>query len=141
MNRVTISAAMQSTRSSLLPNCGSGAVAFIAVVDGETAVVADDADLPVFDGGEAVGDHRQAGDAERHRSQDVAVVQRHLEAFIEIFVMHVMDAVHRMHIGAREPFHGDVELREHFVIVEEFAGSPAATPARPVRPRSRRGRR
>src|SRR5512144_3423171 len=34
--------------------------------------------------------------------------------------MHVVDTVHRMHIGAGEPIHCYVEFRHHLVVVEEF---------------------
>ncbi len=114
---------MRSTRSSLLPNCGTWFVpsTLDAIVDGESGVVADHVHLGVFDRRQAVGDHRQAGDAERHGAQDVAVVQRHLEALVEILVVHVVDAVHRMHIGAREPLHRVVELLHHLVVVEHLA--------------------
>ena len=90
----------------------------IAIVDGEAGLVADHAHLGVFDRRKAVGDDRQAGDAERHGAQDVAVVQRHFEALVEVLVVHVVDAVHRMHVGAREPLHHAVELLEHLVVVE-----------------------
>ena len=115
---------MLSTRSSLLPNWGHFVpfVAFDAIVDGEPGLVPDHVDLGVFDCRQAVGDHRQAGNAERHGAQDVAIVQRHLEAFVEVLVVHVVDAVHRVHIGAREPFHHAVELFEHLVVVEHVAG-------------------
>ena len=96
--------------------------AFVAIVDGKAGLVADHVDLAVFDRRQAVGDDRQAGNAERHGAQDVAVVQRHLQALVEVLVVHVVDAVHRMHVGAREPLHRGVELREHLVIVEHVAG-------------------
>ena len=116
---------MLSTRSSLLPNCGTTflpSIALDAIVDGESGLVPDHVDLAVFDRRQAVGDHRQAGNAERHGAQDVAVVQRHFEAFVEVLVVHVMDAVHRVHIGARQPLHHAIELLEHLVIVEHVAG-------------------
>ena len=97
-------------------------LAFVAVVHGQAGLVANHADLSVLDGGKTVGDHREACNPERHGSQYVAVVQRHLEAFIEILVVHVVDTIHRMHIGAREPIHRDVELLGHLVVIEEFAG-------------------
>ncbi len=91
------------------------------VVDGESGFVTDDMHLGIFYRGEAVGDDRQAGDAEGHGAQDIAVVERHLQPFIEILVVHVVDAVHRMHVGSREPLHGRVELREDLVIIEYLA--------------------
>ena len=48
-------------------------------------------------------------------------MQRHLQAFVEILVVHVVDAVHRMHVGARQPLHRGVELGHHVVVVEEVA--------------------
>ena len=101
---------MASTRSSLLPNCGGVALALDAIVDRKPGLVADHMHLGVFDRRQAVGDHRKAGNAERHGAQDVAIMQRHLEALVEVLVVHVVDAVHRMHIGAREPLHHGVEL-------------------------------
>ena len=49
-------------------------------------------------------------------------MQRHLEPLVEVLVMHVVDAVHRMHVGAREPLHGGIELREHLVVVQHVGG-------------------
>ena len=92
------------------------------IVDDQSGLVAHDADLSVLDRTQAVGDHRKAGDPERHRSQNVAIVKRHLQAFVEVLVVHVVDAVHRMHVGARQPLHRGVELRHDVVVVEEFAG-------------------
>ena len=97
-------------------------VAFVLVVDDQSGLVADDADLAVLDRAEAVGDHRQPGDAERHGAQDVAIVQRHLQPLVEILVVHVVDAVHGVHIGLRQPLHRVVELRHDVVVVEEVAG-------------------
>ena len=48
-------------------------------------------------------------------------MQRHFEALVEVLVVHVVDAVHRMHIGPREPLHRGVELGEDLVIVEILA--------------------
>ena len=93
-------------------------VALDPVVDRQARVVADHVHLGVLDRREAVGHDREPGDAERHRAQDVAVVQRHLQALVEVLVVHVVDAVHRMHVGAREPLHRGVELREHLVVVQ-----------------------
>ena len=96
-------------------------IAFILVIDHESARVAIHADLAVFDRAQAVGYHRQPGNSERHGAQDVTVMECHLQALVEILVMHVMDAIHRMHIGLRKPLHRGVELRHHVIVVEEFA--------------------
>ena len=92
------------------------------VVDGKAFLVANYANLSILDRAKAVGHDRETRNSERHRAQDVAIMQRHLEPFIEILVVHVMDAVHRMHIGPREPLHCYVEFCHHLVIVEEVAG-------------------
>ena len=49
-------------------------------------------------------------------------MQRHLQALVEVLVVHVVDAVHRMHVGARQPLHRGVELGQHLVVVEDVAG-------------------
>ena len=74
----------------------------------------------MLDCGKTIGDHRQACDPERHGPQNVAIVQRHLEAFVEILVVHVVDAIHRMYVGTCEPFHRRVELGHDLVVIEEF---------------------
>ena len=118
MKRVTRSTSDAVHLVVVIPELRDGLLAFIHVVDGKAVFVADDADLSVFDRGKTVRRHRQAGDAERHGAQDIAVVQRHLQAFVEILVVHVVDAVHRMHVGLREPLHCDVEFGEDLVIIE-----------------------
>ena len=119
---------------------GCRGVVDILIVHDQSGLIAHDANLSVFHCAQAVGDNRKAGDSERHRSQNVAIVQRHLQAFVEILVVHVVDAVHRMHVGAGQPFHGDVELGHDFVVVEEFAGDRQCLRERPVRRTLRRGR-
>ena len=102
-------------------------VAFVLVVDHKSVCVARDTHLPVLDGAQAVGNHRKTGDAECHGAQDVAIVKRHLQPLIEILVVHVVDAVHRMDVGLGEPLHRGVELRHDVVIVEEVAGNRHAS--------------
>ena len=106
-----------------LRRCG---VVDVLIVHDQSALIAHDPDFPVFHRGETVGDHRKAGDSERHRSQDVAVVKRHLQAFVEILVMHVVDAVHGMDVGLCQPFHGDVEFRHDIIVIEDIAGNGQA---------------
>ena len=50
-------------------------------------------------------------------------MKRHLQTFVEILVVHVVDAVHRMHVGLCQPFHRGVELGHDIVVVEEIAGN------------------
>ena len=46
-------------------------------------------------------------------------MKRHLQPLIEVLVVHVVNAVHRMDVGFREPLHGRVEPRHDVVVVEE----------------------
>ena len=102
----------------VIPELRNRRLAFIQIVHGKAGLIANDANSSVFDRSKTVRRHRQAGDFERHGAQDIAVVQRHLQALVEVLVVHVMDAVHRMHIGPRQPLHHAVELGEDLVIVE-----------------------
>ena len=110
---------MSSTRGSLLPN--GGILARRLVVDDEAVLAADRLHLRILDRGEAVRGDRQAGDAEGHRAHDVAVVQRHHEPLVVVVVVRVVDAIHRVDVGLREPLHHVVELRHHVVVVEDVA--------------------
>ena len=47
---------------------------------------------------------------------------RFAKAFIEVLVVHVMDAVHRVHVGARRATPSCGRTFEHLVIVEHVAG-------------------
>ena len=105
----------------VVPELRDRRLAFIHIVDGEAGLIPDDADLSVFDRRKTIRRHRQAGDPERHGAQDIPVVQRHFQALVEVLVVHVVDAVHRMHIGPREPLHHGVELGEDLVIIEILA--------------------
>ena len=48
-------------------------------------------------------------------------MQGHLQAFIEILIVHIMDAVHRVDICACQPLHSGVEFGYHIIIVEQVA--------------------
>ncbi len=98
-------------------------VSFVLIIDHQPGRrIAGDTDLSVLDRAQAVGDHRKAGDPECHRPQDVAIVECHLQAFVEVFIVHVVDAIHGMHVSASEPFHCGVELGHDLVEIEELAG-------------------
>ena len=56
-------------------------------------------------------------------------MQRHFQALVEVLVVHVVDAVHGVDIGARQPLHHVVELRHHVVIVEHIAAQGGAAGA------------
>jgi hypothetical protein len=73
------------------------------------------------DGRQTVRHHRQTRDAKRHRAYRRVIVQRHLDAFVGILVVHVMDDVHRIHIHLGQPFHHPLELAGDIVKVEIVA--------------------
>ena len=123
---------MLSTRSSLLPYCGKSPVDF--VIDDQSVIAPDRFDLRVFDRRETVGHHREPGNAERHGAQDLLVVQRHLQTLVVVLVVHVMDAVHGMHIGLCQPLHHAVELRHDVIVLENVALDGKRCRCRPASP-------
>jgi hypothetical protein len=65
---------------------------------------------------------REAGDAAGHRAQHVAVVQRHLDRFVAVLVVHVVDNVERVDVSLGEPFQHRVQPLQDFVVVQHVAG-------------------
>ncbi len=59
-------------------------------------------------------------DARGPDSLHVAIVQRHLECFIGIFVVHVVNHLQRIHIHLRQPAHRLFKLFHHLVVVQIF---------------------
>jgi hypothetical protein len=97
-------------------------VPFVLIVDDQPGRrIAGDTDLSVLDRAEAVGHHRKAGDAECHGPENVAIVESHLQPFVEILVVHVVNAVHRVHVSTRQPLHCCIELGHHVIVVKEVA--------------------
>ena len=91
-----------------------------------------DLHLGVLDRREAVGDDRQAGDAERHGAQRRVVVQRHLDPLVGILVVHVVDDVHGVDVDAGQPVHHRLEASQHVVEVEVVALHRLAGRRRPA---------
>src|SRR5699024_10394743 len=75
----------------------------------------------VFDGGQRVGRNGETGNTAGHGAQDVCVVQCHLDAFVGVLVMHVVNAVEGIHVGLGKPVHHDVKLLKNVVVVENVA--------------------
>jgi hypothetical protein len=107
----------------IIAELGCRGIIDVLIVNDQSVLVAHDANLSVLDRAQAVGDHRKAGDPERHRSQNVAIVKRHFEALVEVLVVHIVDTIHRMHISAGKPFHGLIEFGHDVVEVEDVAGN------------------
>src|SRR3954470_10318960 len=99
-----------------------GFVTFVLIIDYQSCLIARDTHFSVLDGAQTVGDYRKSGDPECHSPEDVAVMKRHLQAFIEILVVHVVDTIHRMYVGTGQPLHRGVELGHDVVVVEKLAG-------------------
>ncbi len=88
-------------------------------VDDQALGVAHRLDLCVLDRRQAVGGVREASDAAGERPQHVAIVQRHLDRFVAILVVHVVDAVQRVDVGLRQPVHHGIEPFHDLVVVEQ----------------------
>ena len=95
-----------------------GELALDAVIDRQAGGVADDVDPGVFHGGERVGGDRESGDATRQRAQDLAVVERHLQALVTVLVVHVVDDVERAHILPGQPAHHAFKSGLHLFKIE-----------------------
>ncbi len=98
-----------------------GELAFGLVVGDQAGLVTDHLHLRVLDRRQAVGDDRQSRHAERHGPQRRVVVQRHLDPLVGVFVVHVVNDVHGVHVHARQPVHHLVEALDHLVEVEVVA--------------------
>ena len=83
--------------------------------------VTDRLNLRVFDGGEGVGENRQACDAESHVAVHVCVVQGHLRLLVGVFVVHVMNHIHGGDVGLRKPVAIEGHALAHLVVVEILA--------------------
>ena len=95
--------------------------AFGFIVNHQPGLVADDADLGISDGGEAVCHNGHPSHAKRHGPQRSIVMERHFDTLIRILVMHVVNDVHGIDIDAREPVHHFFELGDDVVKVEVLA--------------------
>jgi hypothetical protein len=100
-----------------------GEVALHLVVHHEPGLVPDGPDDGVLDRREAVGHDGEPGDAEGHGPLRVVVVEGHLDPLVGVLVVHVVDAVHRIHVHVRQPVHRPVEPGGHLVVVEDVAGT------------------
>ena len=73
-----------------------------------------------------IADSESAGFTDRpaipsHRAQDVAIVQRHLDAPVGVLVMHVVDGISDPVGHAREPPIIGKQLGDDFVVVQHVA--------------------
>ena len=48
-------------------------------------------------------------------------MKRHLRLFVCVFVVHIVDHVHRLDIGAREPFAVEVHSFKHLAVIEDLS--------------------
>ena len=83
--------------------------------------VADHLHLRIFDRAERVGDDRKPRHAKRHQPLDVGVVQRHLNLLVGVFVVHIVDDVHRVDIEVAEPLAVEGETLHHLVVIQDVA--------------------
>ena len=89
-------------------------------IDNIAVFVTNRVHLGVLNCGKAVRRNGKAGDAERHKARDVCVVQRHLDFFIGVFVVHIVNDVHGVDVQSAKPGKIDREAAGDFGIVEGF---------------------
>mmetsp|Transcript_28900 Transcript_28900/g.63934 ORF Transcript_28900/g.63934 Transcript_28900/m.63934 type:complete len:240 (+) Transcript_28900:1485-2204(+) len=77
--------------------------------DGKALLIPDWVDLPIADGSQGVGHHRQPGNPEGHQPVHVCVVEGHLHALIVGIVVRIVDAIHGVGVELGHPGHGNVE--------------------------------
>mmetsp|Transcript_27942 Transcript_27942/g.69736 ORF Transcript_27942/g.69736 Transcript_27942/m.69736 type:complete len:303 (-) Transcript_27942:1411-2319(-) len=90
-----------------------GELALYLEVRRDAPLVAHRRHLGISDRTQRVSHHRYASDAVGHEAVDIAVVEGHLEPFVEVFVVHVVDAVHGVGVHPHEPVEGLLELSLH----------------------------
>lgn len=95
----------------------------------QAAFIPDGTDPGVFDGGQGIAHHRQARHAAGHGAEHLVIVQGHLQLFIAVFVMHIMDNVEGIYIQAGKPVADGVELSHDVVVFQIFP--PAGQQLRP----------
>ena len=96
-------------------------IAFRDEFRGKSRFVQNRMHFRIFDRGETVRQNGKSGDAAGHRPDDLLVMQRHFNAFIAVFVVHVMDDVQGVDVELGEPVGDLLEVLHDLVVVEDLA--------------------
>ena len=95
-----------------------GEVALHLVIHHDAVRVADAFHPGVLDGREGIRHHGKPRDARGEPAGHLLVVQRHLQLFVAVFIVHIMDDVQRVHIHLRQPLHHVPVLFHHVVVIQ-----------------------
>ncbi|MNZ91866.1 hypothetical protein D3C78_1108650 [compost metagenome] len=74
----------------------------------------------IFDRTQRVSSYRQTSDTASHCTEDITVMKRHFNAFVAIFIMHVVNDVECIYIQFSEPFHHWGETFHNFIVIKVF---------------------
>ena len=96
-------------------------VAFGLEAEREARFVADDVHLGVLDGADGVYHMAKACDTRSERATHIGVDQCQLSGLVEVFVVHVVDHIQRVHIHASQPLHHIHEARHKLVVLHHVA--------------------
>ncbi len=97
-------------------------VAFDNIISHNALIVAHRLDPGILDGGQGVCNNGEACNAGCEPAGHLFVVERHLQSFIAVFVVHVMDDVQGVDIYLGQPFHHILVLVHHLVIIQILGG-------------------
>ena len=100
-------------------------VSFHFVVYDNTVFVPDGLYFCVFDGGKRICHYGEACDSRSEPAGDFFVVESHLDPFIAVFVMHIMNDIQGIYIDLRQPFHHIPEPVHNLFIVQILRGNRA----------------
>ena len=91
------------------------------VVHDNTVFITDALYLCILDGTEGIRNNGETCNTCRKVTLDISVMQCHLQAFVAVFVMHIMNDVQCIDIQSRKPFHHLVVLVHDIVKVQIIA--------------------
>ncbi|MNZ78078.1 hypothetical protein D3C78_966410 [compost metagenome] len=97
--------------------------AFNYEVNSDTLFVTDRFNFSIFDSAQGVSSYRQAGDTTSHCAKNITVMKRHFNAFVAIFIVHVVDNIQSIYIQFSEPFHHWSEAFHNFVVIKVFSSN------------------
>ena len=97
-----------------------GEISFDLKINSDSLFIADRLYSGILNGGERVRHNGKSGDSSGEPAAYFLVMERHLQAFIAVFVMHVMDDVQSVHIDTCQPFHHVSVFFHHLVIIQIF---------------------
>ncbi len=83
-------------------------------------VVSNRSDFSIFDGREGIGYDGYSSNPKGNVAVHKGIMQSHLAGFVSVFVMHVMDGVHGLHIDPSQPIHDLLEGLHDSIVVQDI---------------------